>query len=803
MIQSRRVALLLVATLALVYWPVLAGQVLFFRDPANWTYPARLLVRQAILAGEVPAWNPLQAAGFPVLANPLHGVFYPPNWLYLAVPERLVIHMVTWQALAHLALGGLGVAALVRRLLPAMPADAAADVRRLPDVATVVAALAYCLSGYITSQWTAGLLLLADAWVPWCGVGFLALSRRLDGTIAERARGVALAALPFGAALLLGEVFVALMGAAFGIGTALVDRLSRPASGPTGERGKRAGRALLLFAAALALGLALGLATLLPAVRGAVATDRVGAFDRSLAEVASVHPVRLVEMVAPGAMGVPYEHFPGGRWLNEELLGGTPLSHGMYLGATVLALALLAFGRGQRLALGLGLLALFFLVVALGRHTPVHQVLRKLVPVMGFMRYPEKYMVLTTSWLAVLAGLGAHRALTAKVPRRRVLLFAGAVLSLAGWASLYPAELTPYVRRGAVQAAAAVALVVIALHLHRRRPVVGAALLVLVVLADLAAAAVPLQHFGPASVAVRPAPIVERIRAETRGDLAPPRAHRVKAAERSVARRFRVETHAEGQARAMQILAENASTTFGIGLLPGYDAAIPSAASSVWLEGRRHGFSVLRLFGAGHVVLPAPEGEEPAARLAALEPVFDPAPGARLYRVRQPLPRVYLAGRAEVPSVKIERPNEVGFGAELFRPEVLDGSVVHLEARDSAGALDAPPGSAGTCLLSAFGPRHVQARCQAQRAGVAVFLEQHAEGWQARLDGAPAPILLVNRLYRGVRMPPGDHTVDLGFNPPGLRPGLVISSLAALLLLGLMLPGRRAAAGSSPPGASS
>ena len=52
-------------------------------------------------------------------------------------------------------------------------------------------------------------------------------------------------------------------------------------------------------------------------------------------------------------MGVPYEHYPGGRWLNEADLDGTPLSYSMYLGASVFALAALAFGRGRRLALGL------------------------------------------------------------------------------------------------------------------------------------------------------------------------------------------------------------------------------------------------------------------------------------------------------------------------------------------------------------------------------------------------------------------------------------------------------------------
>ena len=112
------VGLAIAAVLALVYFPIVLGQVLFFRDPANWTYPARFFARAAVLAGELPTWNPLQGLGFPTLGNPLYGLFYPPNWLFLLTPESMVVHMVTWQSLGHLIWGGLGMAALLQRLLP-------------------------------------------------------------------------------------------------------------------------------------------------------------------------------------------------------------------------------------------------------------------------------------------------------------------------------------------------------------------------------------------------------------------------------------------------------------------------------------------------------------------------------------------------------------------------------------------------------------------------------------------------------------------------------------------------------------
>jgi len=81
----------------------LAGQIVFQRDSALWLFPARWFVRQSLLAGEFPGWNPYQGLGFPLLADPQYGVFYPPNWLFLLVPDGMVAHLMSWLSLAHLA----------------------------------------------------------------------------------------------------------------------------------------------------------------------------------------------------------------------------------------------------------------------------------------------------------------------------------------------------------------------------------------------------------------------------------------------------------------------------------------------------------------------------------------------------------------------------------------------------------------------------------------------------------------------------------------------------------------------------
>ena len=78
-----------------------------------------------------------------------------------------------------------------------------------------------------------------------------------------------------------------------------------------------------------------------------------------------------------------------------------------YLGAGALALALLAVWsvRNFRVWL-LAALALFTLTLALGDHGFLYPAIRKVLPQIGFMRYPIKFVVVATFALPLLAGFG-------------------------------------------------------------------------------------------------------------------------------------------------------------------------------------------------------------------------------------------------------------------------------------------------------------------------------------------------------------------------------------------------------------
>jgi uncharacterized membrane protein YfhO len=75
---------------------------------------------------------------------------------------------------------------------------------------------------------------------------------------------------------------------------------------------------------------------------------------------------------------------------------------------------------------------------------------------------------------------------------------------------------------------------------------------------------------------------------------------------------------------------------------------------------------------------------------------------------------------------------------------------------------------------------------QGDAPGEAVLVVNDAfwPGWEATIDGAPAPILAADGFVRAVRWPPGRHRLEMRYQPPELARGLLLSlaGLAAVAL---------------------
>jgi uncharacterized membrane protein YfhO len=73
--------------------------------------------------------------------------------------------------------------------------------------------------------------------------------------------------------------------------------------------------------------------------------------------------------------------------------------------------------------------------------------------------------------------------------------------------------------------------------------------------------------------------------------------------------------------------------------------------------------------------------------------------------------------------------------------------------------------------------------------GLLVLSEVYYPSWKAYVDGHPTHLYVADGALRAMAVPPGEHTMELRFESDALAVGIVISSMAVLLLalLGLVV----------------
>jgi hypothetical protein len=156
------VVVVLCVTFAL-HREVLWGRAIYHMDDAadNY-YPARVAFRRALSEGTLPSWENGAMSGWPLLADPYYGYFYPLNVVFYlgrrageptAGPESGVPSGLGYSAALHMALAGLGMLWLLRR--------------RVSWPAALFGALSFALSSFLVVRIRHIIFVQAMAWLPW------------------------------------------------------------------------------------------------------------------------------------------------------------------------------------------------------------------------------------------------------------------------------------------------------------------------------------------------------------------------------------------------------------------------------------------------------------------------------------------------------------------------------------------------------------------------------------------------------------------------------------------------------------
>ena len=155
-------------------------------------------------------------------------------------------------------------------------------------------------------------------------------------------------------------------------------------------------------------------------------------------------------------------------------------------------------------------------------------------------------------------------------------------------------------------------------------------------------------------------------------------------------------------------------------------------------------------------------------------------------------PRAWLVPAAETVDGEEALRRIRGESSVAFDPRrtvLLEVKPAELPNLPGQGATD----KSGQARIVSYEPTRLLIETDAPTATVLVLSEIFYPGWEARVDGQDAPILLADYLLRGVALPAGKHTVEMRYAAPAARTGAIISVCTLLLLCGLFVYQRRAA----------
>jgi hypothetical protein len=697
----------------------------------------------ALRGGHLPRWNPYQLCGIPWLATLQGGFFYPPHVLYLVLPGPLAL---ATSGLLHLLLTAGGMALFCRRA-------------GLGQAAAALAAVLFVLRGRVPHQLFFPTSLETIAWLPIGGLAILTLAQRTDR------RAIALLAAAMAASLLAGfpqtAVYVVYAWAALLV--ALLFRSPRARWLP----------ATAVFAGALLLGAAVAGIQLLPSIELTLAGTRQAA---------------QLTADAMFPLGGPVLGNPGLQITRREGLSGGQFSFGI-LG---LALAPAALLTREHRSLALGMLALGVLAFgfALGPLTPLFDLYR-LLPLLGAFRVPSRILVLTDFSFALLAAIALDTLARSDLPPVRARAARG--LALAGAAFTAGLAAAGYGARGGALGPLLVGAATAASLLGSRLRLAAALLAVAVAELLLVPPRGSRLPYDPASDALfdhRAA--VYRALAEVAGadrvwvfnpaqhvDLGPKLAtrHRLRTLEdyepmssRRQAEYFTFLTDgATRLARPPWVFAGSIRAAPGRGHPP--------------LSARRR---LLDLAATRYLVLPDNALDDHTVTRLVADAGFErrapPDDGLVLFENPAALPRAFTVHRtAAAPS-----PDELlaALSEQDFDPLVLS----YVEGDPGFVAAAGAPSRGRPATIVRDEAEVVEVEASLAAPGLLVLADSFYPGWQATVDGAAAPILATNHLFRGVPVPAGRHRVQFVYRPWTLPAGAAVTLAGCLGILLLLTP---------------
>jgi hypothetical protein len=791
---ARAWAALAVCAATIPFLPGLTGSRVFYvRDLSMYFWGRYLWLRRELLSGSFPLWDPYVGAGQSAVADALHQLFLLP-----ALAVRLIgseaVGFNLWVA-TPFPLAALGAWLFFRR-------------RFAPD-ASALGAIAFALSGPIVATGNFPNLSWSAAGIPWV---LWAVDRvTSDATPRHIAALAVLTALQAFA----GEPVTLLATLVVGVAFAAIVRL--PPAAPFIQRAR------LLASVALGLGLGLGVAAvqLVPLGRAAALSERSATVTK---DFWSLHPIALAEMVSLHLFGNFFasQSLAELPWLPVLNSGREPFLFSIYFGVPLLCVALFGLVSG-----GLSRWTVFWtiagaasLLSAFGAYTPIYPFVRDHLPVLPFLRYPAKYLVIWS--IAVAAGAAAGwEAMARQSQERRFTrarfaaiglsltigasgwMAAGACLYLSTWSGfrLYefarslhagdPVEAAVYMLRMLPHAASALlllsavtaGLVFMGARTQRQASMARIGLFGVIVV-DLVVNAWGINPTFNREYLAEPSWLsLTRAHPDSRfyiggktnstldpSDLDSSVAYLNPPGLSGSASRAAVSDQGffyPSGWRSREMLSQDLAVL--------WPREFDTMSKRFFRSGRLERDLLLDRTGVRYRVLTRQQagGRTPLVQVPYLMESFLFDYGGDV------APRVMVVAKREVVG-------DVGQQIEALFTGGWDIRTTAIIEHEPAAAGDARPPVPQSATITADTANRVVVEAGAGEAGgYVVMLDSFSDDWRATADGHPATIVRANGLFRAVRLNPGPHVVEFLCRPRPFLAGAAASAGALMMVLGL------------------
>jgi hypothetical protein len=122
------------------------------------------------------------------------------------------------------------------------------------------------------------------------------------------------------------------------------------------------------------------------------------------------------------------------------------------------------------------------------------------------------------------------------------------------------------------------------------------------------------------------------------------------------------------------------------------------------------------------------------------------------------------------------------FALEWILANLEQTGTLVVEVEPLAQLPDCRQEETGSVELVAENPNQIEVRTQSGASGYLLLADTWYPGWQAWVDGRPAPVWRANYLFRAVPLPAGEHQVIVAYRPAWFYLGAILSGLAWLSL---------------------